>query len=201
MVHLEILEPASRKKMIVADHRKGGIMCLRKLMDLGHTKILYINVFLSSLNKSDQMSAIRWIGIRKEAEKRKLSHVKKEDVILGRGTDFLKKQVVEMLKKYRGYTGIITSLGTDHIKDTLEKRPVSETKKMDLIYFIESDSPYLINRKPVWRCKWDGRKMGRLALKTLLDKKDSYPKIQYLPMHLDQNIYTVSYFPKKYIGK
>jgi GntR family transcriptional regulator of arabinose operon len=188
VVHLEIMEPASRKNMILADHVQGGALAARKLYELGHRKILYFNVFIARFKKADQMSARRWQGVVKEARKRNLRNVKKKTIVLGRGQDKIRKALRSALKEHEDYTGIITSLEMSYLKEELEKRPASETKNLDIISFNQTNLPELVNRKPIWFCKWDGVKMGKMALKTLLDKSGSFPRIQHLPMHLDRNL-------------
>ncbi|OGJ93361.1 MAG: hypothetical protein A2487_10610 [Candidatus Raymondbacteria bacterium RifOxyC12_full_50_8] len=193
MVHLEILDSATHWKTIVANHANGGIIALRKLVELGHRNILYLNVFKSRLNKPDQMSQVRWTGIEEEADKISGLEIHKEDVTVGKGSLYIKEQVADILQIHKACTAIISSLFTDHVKDYFETRNISRARKMDFIFYHEDSRPYLINKKPVWICKTDGRTMGRLAVKTLLDTKDTYPKTQYVPMHLDRNVYTVRF--------
>jgi DNA-binding LacI/PurR family transcriptional regulator len=186
MVHLELMDMKTASPVIMADNTQGGVMVFDKLYDLGHRKILFLAPFIPSINRCDPMSDIRWKGIRKQARKRKCRHVKREIISL----EFTKVQrdTEAVLEKYSDYTAIIAQQEPDFLKMTLEKRPSSDTKKLDLVLFSLEQNPFVIHRKPVWFCKWDGYKMGELAVKTLLDKKKKYPKIQYMPMHLDRNL-------------
>jgi DNA-binding LacI/PurR family transcriptional regulator len=186
VVHLEYLEITGKSPMIVSDSVQGGAISFRKLYELGHRKILYLNKYIPSLGKVDLMSARRWTGIKNQAKKFNFKNIRQE--IISYERTGREKRIQKVLDNHRDYTGIISSMDCQRIKHILEKRPESETKNMDFIIFDAVNTPGLINRKPVYFCMWDGNLMGDLAIKTLLDKKKKYPRVQYMPMYLERNL-------------
>jgi DNA-binding LacI/PurR family transcriptional regulator len=188
IAHADLIDLKCTKPMICGDNLQGGALVLRKLTQLGHKKILFIHGYVPSLKRREAAGVLRWKGISGYAEQKGLRYVKHEVVTYEQ--DQREKQTAAALKKHNDCTGLVFSDGSlfNEAKKALEKRPQADTRKMDFIVFSLFDTPAVIHRKPVWYCKWDGRKMGDIAAKTLLDKSRSYPKIQHIPMYLDRNL-------------
>jgi DNA-binding LacI/PurR family transcriptional regulator len=186
MVHLELSRETGKKSIIAADNVHGGEIALKKLYELDHRNILYLGSYNQFLKKNDPMSDRRWQGISREAAVRNMNNVNCEVIAMERNTRA--RDVKLALEKHDDCTGIISMAELDTIKETLEKRPQSETKNIDVVFFDLSARPVAIHRKPVWFCKWDGRRMGEMAVKKLQDRDNKFPRIRYMPMFLDRNL-------------
>ncbi|OGS35501.1 MAG: hypothetical protein A2293_08145 [Elusimicrobia bacterium RIFOXYB2_FULL_49_7] len=184
VVHVDMLDFNCKGRMIVGNNIQGGELALRKLFILGHKKILYLNHYSTRRKRIEPMGKIRWEGIKKEAEKIRLTGVVHRAVSMEK--EKAEKEIDLFLGKYKDCTGLIVSSSIlfNYVKAVLERRPKQETKDFDVVVFECFNSPEYINEKPVLSCQWDGKLMGRTAVNTLLKKGKEYPKIQYLPMFL-----------------
>jgi DNA-binding LacI/PurR family transcriptional regulator len=188
VVHLELINEKARRPMIFGDPVQGGRLAFRKLAALGHRKILFIDLFLPRIKQSDPMSVRREQGIRKAAEKVNFTGLRREIFIHPYNNKIGLNRMTKLLDKHRDCTGIISSVSMNMLKPILEKRPVSETRHMDVIVFDLADSPQVVHRKPVYFCKFNEHLMAEKAVKIILDKKKKHSRIQPLPMFLERNI-------------
>jgi DNA-binding LacI/PurR family transcriptional regulator len=186
VVHLEIPEIMSHKPVIAANNVQGGSLALKKLVDLGHKKILYLGTYIPSIKKNDAMSDRRWQGISELARKKNLKNVNQEIISLDSRTRA--RSVRKVLERHNDFSGIISTVGFQLIKSVLEERPQADTRNIDLVAFDMTEKPALIHRKPVYFCKWDGKQMGERAMKILLGNNARLPRVQLLPMFLERNL-------------
>ncbi|OGJ91432.1 MAG: hypothetical protein A2268_00325 [Candidatus Raymondbacteria bacterium RifOxyA12_full_50_37] len=191
VVHIDMLDVACRKPSINPNNVQGGALAFKKLYDIGHRNILFINNVSPFINDEDPAGKMRWLGFSQECKSIQNVRVHKE-TLLSEGAISEQQEmrgIEELFEKYHDFTGFVfgTGIPFSEVKTFLKNNPRIQTTRMDFVVFSLGEGPEMVNRKPVWFCKWDAKKMGEIAVKTLLDSSKSYPKAQYLPMFIEKN--------------
>ncbi|MFH0920201.1 MAG: GntR family transcriptional regulator [Fibrobacterota bacterium] len=182
VVHTDIYESFGRTPIVSGDNMGGGFMVARRLVELGHHRILFFARLNKRTQRMESMAEIKWNGMVKAIRESPQAGVKK--IMLNYNRDDLVAQMRLQLETHANHTGIIL-IGMDdfaNLKKVLEKMPPDRVASLDVAVFECIQTPLYIGRKKVLVCQWDGKRLGRIAAERLLAGKKNPRRLNYVPM-------------------
>jgi DNA-binding LacI/PurR family transcriptional regulator len=187
IVHTDTVNFMSGKPILIADHVQAGKLAASKLAELGHNNILFVDSFFEKTGSTSVTAEKRWRGIGQGADKHGIINIKRKAVTVRDEQRYGK--VKKVIDDNAECTGIITQghVMAHLIRHVVEKKKARFWKDKDLVVFGIQHHPYFIRDRAAWFCKWNGRDMGRTAVKYLMDKS-LRPRIRHFSVFIENNL-------------
>jgi DNA-binding LacI/PurR family transcriptional regulator len=189
MVYCDFMDHNLDVTQVTADDARAGAIALKKLIELGHTRIFYFGGCSGAAKRKDADNFYRWQGVDAQAKLGGIKHVYAEWIPW---ESKMKQRVQRAVDTHPDCTGYICASITfyEYLKEILESHPKYEKDSRDVVLFSDLKEELKINNRKIFQCRWDTHEMGIVTANKMLEilKGGPYkPAIYYMPVEIFQS--------------